>query len=64
MSDRLRVTQQSLDDSQALSLSVFETMTTRLRGMVEFAWSMHQRDPEGSEADITGWQRKTSQRLG
>lgn len=49
MSDRLRVTQQSLDDSQALSLSVFETMTARLHGMVEFVWSMHQRDPEGSE---------------
>jgi len=47
---QLRATQQSLDDSQALSVSVFESMTVRLSGMVEFAWSMYQRDPEGSEA--------------
>lgn len=47
---QLRATQQSLDDSQALSVSVFESMTARLSGMVEFAWSMYQRDPEGLEA--------------
>lgn len=47
---QLRATQQSLDDSQALSVSVFESMTARLNGMVEFAWSMYQRDPEGAEA--------------
>lgn len=47
---QLRATQQSLDDSQALSVSVFESMTARLSGMVEFAWSMYQRDPDGSEA--------------
>lgn len=50
LDEKLRATQQSLDDSQALSASVFESMTARLSGMVEFAWSMYQRDPEGLEA--------------
>ena len=49
LNEQLRATQQSLDDSYALSVSVFETMTTRLNGMVEFAWSMYERDPDGAE---------------
>lgn len=50
LDEQLRATQQSLDVSQALSASVFESMTARLSGMVEFAWSMYERDPQGLEA--------------
>jgi len=50
LGEQLRVTQQSLNDSKALSVSVFESMAARLSGMVEFAWSMYQRDPDGAEA--------------
>ena len=50
LDEKLRVTQQSLDDSQALSASVFESMTARLSGMIEFAWSMYERDTDGEEA--------------
>ncbi|MCH1554404.1 MAG: hypothetical protein L7S45_07425 [Luminiphilus sp.] len=50
LGEQLRETQLSLDNSQALSVSVFESMTARLSGMVEFAWSMYLRDPNGSEA--------------
>ena len=47
LDEQLRATQQSLDVSQALSASVFESMTARLSGMVEFAWSMYERDTDG-----------------
>jgi len=50
LDEQLRATQQSLDVSQALSASVFESMTARLSGMVEFAWSMYERDTDGEGA--------------